>query len=319
MRCLSVSSPRARAEVGTPVPLVNKIADFASMSTTERDELGAHVSAQGGVQNAPARAAAIESASLQLFTKQPSRWAEPTIDHATAEAFKEARETHGIRVAGAHDSYLINLSSPDRALWGRSLSCFQGELRRCTTLGLDFMVTHPGNATDGDLEAGIRRNAEGVTEALDAVGEGPTRILLELTAGSGTSVGGSFENLAAIVEGIPERLRHRVGICLDTCHAYAAGYDLVEDYDGVWAAFDRILGMDLLGLLHLNDSKHPLDSHKDRHETLGEGTLGAGPFRRIMLDERLRDVPKILETPKGDDPVAADLANLNLLRSFRES
>jgi deoxyribonuclease-4 len=287
------------------------------MTTAQRDELGAHVSAQGGVDQAPARAAAIESASLQLFTKQPSRWAEPVVDAATAEAFKEARETHGIRVAGAHDSYLINLSSPDRALWGRSLSCFQGELRRCTSLGLDFMVTHPGNATDGDLEAGIRRNAEGVAEAIEAVGEGPTQILLELTAGSGTSVGGSFENLAAILELIPASVRGRVGICFDTCHAYSAGYDLVDDYDGVWEAFDRILGIPLLGLIHLNDSKHPLGSHKDRHETLGQGTLGAEPFRRLMLDERLRDVPKILETPKGDDPEAADLANLNLLRSFR--
>jgi deoxyribonuclease-4 len=288
------------------------------METERADELGAHVSAEGGVQNAPARAAAIESSSLQLFTKQPSRWAEPTIDTATSDAFRAARLEHGIRIAGAHDSYLINLSSPDRALWGRSLSCFQGELRRCTTLGLDFMVTHPGNATDGDLDAGVRRNAEGVTQAIEAVGEGPTRILLELTAGSGTSVGGSFERLAAIIEGIPSSLHHRVGVCFDTCHAYAAGYDLVADYDGVWDAFDEILGMDLLGLLHLNDSKHPLGSHKDRHETLGEGTLGTEPFRLIMLDERLGGVPKILETPKGDDPVRADLANLNLLRGFRD-
>lgn len=281
------------------------------------DELGAHVSAEGGVQHAPSRAAAIQSRCLQLFTKQPSRWAEPRIDAGTARAFREACAEHAIAFAGAHDSYLINLSSPDRALWGRSLSCFQGELRRCTMLELDFMVTHPGNATDGELEPGIRRNAEGVTQALQEVGDGPTRILLELTAGSGTSVGGSFENLAAILDGIPGDLRHRVGVCFDTCHAYAAGYDLVEDYDGVWERFDTVLGMESLGLIHLNDSKHPLGSHKDRHETLGQGTLGPEPFRRLMLDPRLRKVPKILETPKGDDPVAADLANLSLLRGFR--
>ena len=287
------------------------------METKPLDELGAHVSAAGGVQNAPGRAAAIESACLQLFTKQPSRWAEPTVDAKTAEAFRAARQEHSIRVAGAHDSYLINLSSPDRALWGRSLSCFQGELRRCTLLGLDFMVTHPGNATDGDLALGIQRNAEGVARAIEEVGDGPTRVLLELTAGSGTSVGGSFETLAAIIDAIPGALRARVGICFDTCHAYAAGYDLVDDYDGVWESFERTLGIELLGLIHLNDSKHPLGSHKDRHETIGEGTLGPEPFRRLMLDERLRDVPKILETPKGDDPVVADLANLNLLRGFR--
>ena len=287
------------------------------MDIQDRDELGAHVSAEGGVQNAPARAAAIESASLQLFTKQPSRWAEPRIDAATAELFQAAREEHGVRFAGAHDSYLINLSSPDRALWGRSLSCFQGELRRCTQLGLDFLVTHPGNATDGDLEAGVLRNAEGVAKAVEEIGDGPTRILLEITAGSGTSVGGSFENLAVIIDEIPRAARERVGICFDTCHAYSAGYDLVDDYDGVWEAFDEILGLERLGLIHLNDSKHPFGSHKDRHETIGEGTLGPEPFRRIMQDERLKDVPKVLETPKGDDPVAADLANLNLLRSFR--
>jgi deoxyribonuclease-4 len=281
------------------------------------DELGAHVSTVGGLAHAPERARAIESACLQLFTKQPNRWAEPKVDQAAAEAFREGRETHGIRVAGAHDSYLINLSSPDRALWNRSLASFEAELRRCTALGLDFLVTHPGNATDGREEAGIRHNAEGIALALDAVGEGPTRILLELTAGSGTSVGGSFEKLAAILEEIPEALRHRVGVCVDTCHAYAAGYDLVDDYDGVWDSFADALGWDRLGLIHMNDSRHPLGSRKDRHDDIGKGTLGPEPFRRIMLDERLSEVPKILETPKGDDPVAADRANLELLRSFR--
>lgn len=281
------------------------------------DELGAHVSAAGGVQNAPGRARDIESVTLQLFTKQPNRWAERPVDDATADAFRRAREEHGIRVAGAHDSYLINLSSPDPGLWARSLKSFTAELERCTALGLDFMVTHPGNATDGDPEAGIRRNALGVTRALEEVGEGPTRILLELTAGSGTSVGGSFENLAAILDEIPASVRDRVGVCVDTCHAYAAGYDLVEYYDEVWDDFEARLGFERLGLLHLNDSQHPLGSNKDRHENLGEGTLGSEPFRRIMLHEELRAVPKVLETPKGDDPVAADLANLGLLRGFR--
>jgi deoxyribonuclease-4 len=185
-------------------------------------------------------------------------------------------------------------------------------------LGLDFLVTHPGNATDGDIEAGLERNAQAVAESLEAV-DGPTTVLLELTAGSGTSVGGSFQNLRAIIDGIPEAQRDRVGVCFDTCHAYSAGYDLVGDYDGVWVAFDEIIGIDLLGLIHLNDSKHPFGSHKDRHETIGEGTLGVEPFRHLMLDDRLKSVPKVLETPKGDDPVAADCANLELLRSFRTS
>lgn len=281
------------------------------------DELGAHVSTEGGLATAPARARALDSCCLQLFTKQPNRWAEPELGESEAERFREAREAHGIVVAGAHDSYLINLSSPDRALWNRSLASFEAELRRCTALGLDFLVTHPGNATDGRTEAGIRHNAEGIALALDAVGESPTRVLLELTAGSGTSVGGTFESLAAILEEIPGALRDRVGVCVDTCHAFAAGYDLVGAYEGVWQAFADTLGWSRLGLIHLNDSKHPLGSHKDRHDDIGKGTLGPEPFRRLMLDARLREVPKILETPKGDDPTAADRANLGVLRAFR--
>ncbi len=287
------------------------------MNEAPYDELGAHVSAEGGVRNAPARARAIESVVLQLFTKQPSRWAEPELSDEEVEAFLAAREEHGIRVAGAHDSYLINLSSPDNRLRGMSRRSFQAELERCARLELDFLVTHPGNATDKDIEAGLERNAKGVTRCLEAV-EGPTRVLLELTAGSGTTVGASFENLRAILDHIPDEQQDRVGICFDTCHAYSAGYDLVNDYDGVWEAFDEVLGLDRLGLIHMNDSKHPFDSRKDRHEEIGEGTLGDEPFRRIVNDPRLREVPKILETPKGDDSVAGDLKNLGRLRAFRQ-
>jgi len=285
--------------------------------TTPTDEVGAHVSAAGGVDLAPSRAGDIGAVVLQLFTKQPSRWAEPKIDDDAVRAFAAARAEHRIEVAGAHDSYLINLSSPDRRLWRMSQRSFQAELERCSRLGLDFLVTHPGNAMADSVEEGIDRNARGVTESLDAVGEGRTRILLELTAGSGTSVGARFEHLRAIIDRIPPRHRPRVGVCFDTCHAYSAGYDLVNDYAGVWSAFDDVIGLDRLGLIHLNDSQNPFGSRKDRHEAIGRGTLGEEPFRRIMTDARLRAVPKILETPKGEDGVSADLANLALLRSFR--
>jgi len=281
------------------------------------DELGAHVSSAGGVQHAPRRARDIDSVVLQLFTKQPSRWAEPKIDAETSSAFREACDDLGILVAGAHDSYLINLSSPDRKLWRMSQRSFQAELVRCAALGLDFLVTHPGNATDGDLDAGLERNALGVTESLRAV-EGQTRVLLELTAGTGTTVGATFENLRTIIDRIDEEVRDRVGVCIDTCHAFSAGYHLVDDYEGVWEAFDRTLGFDRLGLLHLNDSKHPFDSRKDRHEGIGMGTLGLEPFRRIVNDDRLRSVPKVLETPKGDDDVVEDLRNLGILRRMRD-
>jgi len=281
-----------------------------------RDELGAHVSAAGGVDKAPARAAEIGCACLQLFTKQPARWAEPTIHDPTAAEFARERATHEIRVAAAHDSYLINLASPDRWLWERSARCFEGELRRCAALQLEYLVTHPGNATDGDLESGLARNADGLARALGLV-EGPTIVLLELTAGSGTSVGATFERLAAIIRRLPDEQEERIGVCFDTCHAFAAGYDLVDDWDGVWARFDDVLGLDRLRLFHVNDSKHPLGSHKDRHEHLGQGTLGVEPFRRLMNDERFGRVPKLLETPKQDDPLEFDVMNLEFLRGLR--
>ena len=280
------------------------------------DELGAHVSTRGGIATAPARARGLDAVVLQLFTKQPSRWAEPVIDDDTAATFRRERERHGIVVAAAHDSYLINLSCPERRLWRMSQESFEAELRRAARLGLDFVVTHPGNATDGDLSAGLERNARGIAESLEKVPEAP-RILLELTAGSGTSVGATFENLRAIIDGIPPEMRDRLGVCFDTCHAYSAGYDLVCDYDGVWARFDDLLGIDRVGLVHLNDSKNPLGSRRDRHAMIGAGTLGTEPFRRLVLDERLRSVPKVLETPKGADGVTADRENLALLRGFR--
>ncbi|TVP45567.1 MAG: deoxyribonuclease IV [Gemmatimonadales bacterium] len=281
------------------------------------DEVGAHISTAGGVENAPGRAREIGAVTLQLFTKQPNRWAEPVIGSARADAWGRERREQGIVTAGSHDSYLINLSSPDETLWAKSLSSFREELTRCAALELDFLVTHPGNATDGDFERGLTRNAEGITRALDEV-SGPTRVLLEITAGSGTSVGGTFERLAAILERIPETQRGRIGICFDTCHAYSAGYDLVRDYDGVWSRFDDVIGLDRLALFHLNDSRHPFDSRKDRHEHIGKGSLGDEPFRRIMTDPRFMQVPKVLETPKGDDMVTLDRENLARLRGYRK-
>lgn len=299
-----------------PVSKSSSHSSAGAANGPNKDELGAHVSVAGGVDKAPGRAADIGCACLQLFTKQPTRWAEPTIGEATAVAFAREREAHGIRMAIAHDSYLINLASPDRALWARSARCFEGELRRCATLGLEFLVTHPGNATDGDFESGVARNAAGLSRALSRV-EGSTMVLLELTAGSGTSIGATFERLAAIVDRLPDELAARVGICVDTCHAFAAGYDLAGDWDGVWGRFDDVLGLDRLRLFHVNDSKHPLGSRKDRHEHLGQGALGPQPFRRLMNDGRFRRIPKLLETPKEGAPLEFDVMNLEYLRGLR--
>lgn len=314
--CFSVLAPVAATSLDA-LFLPFHLPSAMTLSKPLPDEFGAHVSTAGGVAAAPARGAEIESVCLQIFTKQPNRWAEPEVTEEVAAEFGVERERHGIRVVGSHDSYLINLASPNPELWDRSLESFRKELVRCGALELDFLVTHPGNATDGDLSSGIVRNAEGVTRALEEV-EGPTRVLLELTAGGGTTVGASFENLAAILEQIPVRLHHRLGVCFDTCHAFSAGYDLIGDYEGVWDAFDDVLGLDRLGLFHMNDSKFPFASKKDRHEHLGEGSLGVEPFRQIVLDPRFKGIPKILETPKEPDPVGNDRRNLGFLRSFRE-
>ncbi len=281
-----------------------------------RDELGAHVSAAGGVQRAPERAAALDSVTAQIFTKQPSRWAEAVCGPDTVAEFVAERGRHHIRVMAAHDSYLINLATADALLFDRSYAAFRAELTRCRDLGLEYLVTHPGNATDGDLDAGLARNADAIQRALEEVG-GTTVVLLEGTAGSGRALGASFEQLARMRERIAPAERARVGICLDTCHLWAAGYDLLGDYDGVLAHFADVVGLEALRLFHLNDSVFGLGSHRDRHAHIAQGTLGEVPFRRLMTDDRLRAIPKVLETPKGDDQLAADRENLARLRRFR--
>jgi deoxyribonuclease-4 len=277
--------------------------------------LGAHVSTAGGVANAVPRAADIEATAIQIFTKQANRWAEPILDPEQVAAFRGGLAPVGIGFACAHDSYLINLATPDPVLRDRSYESFRAELERCRQLGLDAVVTHPGNATDGEVERGIEQNAELIGRALAEV-EGPTKVLIETTAGTGTALGSSFEQLAALRARIPEPLRARVGVCMDSCHVFAAGYDLLSRYDEVMEEFDRVVGLEHLGLFHLNDSQKPLGSRRDRHTDIGEGTLGDEPFRRIMNDPRFAAVPKVLETPKGDDHTAADRRNLARLRSY---
>lgn len=276
--------------------------------------LGAHVSTSGGVASALPRARAIGATAVQLFTKQASQWREPAIELEERERFRvDVRDT-ALGFTNAHDSYLINLASPDPVLRTRSLVSFLCELKRCEGLGLDALVSHPGNYMD-DRASGLARNAEAIATALEII-PGRTRLLMELTAGSGTALGSSFEEMAALIDRVPQPHRDRIGVCLDTAHVYAAGYDLVGDYDGVWAAFDDTIGLGRLGLLHLNDSKAEFGSRRDRHELIGEGTLGPGPFRRIMTDPRLAAVPKVIETPKLDDHTKTDRRMLGRLRRY---
>jgi deoxyribonuclease-4 len=278
--------------------------------------LGAHVSAAGGVPEAPARAAAIGATAMQLFTKMGNRWAERECLDDECASFRERLAATVVTATMAHDSYLINLASPDPVLRARSIDSFTKELDRCRALGLNYLVSHPGNYMD-ERESGIARNADAITEAL-AASPGPTILCLETTAGSGTSLGATFEELAAIISLVGAEYRHRLGICIDTCHVYSAGYDLVKDYDGVFTRLDDAMGLDRLKVMHLNDSKTPFDSHRDRHELIAEGSLGEMPFRRIMNDVRLTAVPKVIETPKLDDATVTDTKMLERLRGYIE-
>ncbi len=251
---------------------------------------------------------------MQIFTKQCSQWVEPRIAPDTAAAFRQTAREMSLGCTNAHDSYLINLASPVPLLWTRSLISFVCELKRCEALGLDLLVSHPGNYID-DRDRGLARNAEAISIALELV-PGRTRLLLETTAGSGSALGATFEELATLIDRVGAPARERIGVCVDTCHVFAAGYDLVNDYDGVWARFEDMLGIHRLGLMHLNDSKAALGSRRDRHELIGEGALGDGVFRRIMTDERLIDIPKVIETPKLDDAERTDRRMLRRLRRY---
>lgn len=295
-------------------PIDAPIVVDAGDHTKDRAPLGAHVSIAGGTWEAAARAREISATGSQIFTKQANRWLERDIEAEEADKYTQAMTATTVRWTCAHDSYLINLASPDPELRARSIESFRAELRRCHALGLDALVSHPGNFMD-DRASGIARNADGITQALEAE-QGPTRLLMELTAGQGTVLGSTFEEMADLLSRIPANLRVRVGVCLDTAHIWAAGYDLVTDYDGVWARFGDVLGFDALGCLHLNDSKAKLGSHLDRHELIAEGTIGGEAFRRIMTDDRLAHIPKVIETPKGDAPAETDGRMLALLRSY---
>jgi deoxyribonuclease IV len=277
--------------------------------------LGAHISIAGGTHNAPARAKRIGATAMQMFTKMANRWAERACEDEECKLFREALKETDVRAMSAHDSYLINLASPDAVLRARSFDSFLSELRRCEALGLQFLVSHPGNFMD-DRASGIARNAESIGAALEMV-PGKTMILMETTAGSGTSIGSSFEEMAGLIELVPAKHRRRVGVCIDTAHIFAAGYDITADYDGVMRRFDDVIGLRRLRMMHLNDSKAPLGSHRDRHELIGEGAIGEGAFRRIMNDPRLARVAKVIETPKHEEDVT-DRTMLERLKSYIE-
>ncbi|HUV36627.1 MAG TPA: deoxyribonuclease IV [Patescibacteria group bacterium] len=279
--------------------------------------LGAHMSIAGGVHLALERGLSIGCNAVQLFVKSSNQWRARPLAGEETGVFRELRLRFDPRFILAHGSYLINLASPDPVLLAKSRRSFIEEMRHCDILGIPYLVLHPGSHRGSGEETGIRTIAESLNLALYQREGSDLTILLETTAGQGNSVGSTFEQLAAIIELVD--LDDRVGICFDTCHAFAAGYDLrtKRAYTGTFHDFDRIIGLERLRAFHLNDSLKGLGSHLDRHTHIGAGRLGRTAFSLLVNDPAFRDRPMVLETPKGPD-LEEDIENLKLLRRLRK-
>jgi deoxyribonuclease-4 len=275
------------------------------------------MSIAGGCDRAVWAAHAIPLETVQLFTKNNNRWDGIALTDAHAEAFRSALAQTGIADPVAHTSYLINLASPDDALWRRSIDAMVDEVERCSRLGIMDLVLHPGAHMGEGEEAGLRRVVRGLDEVCRRTSGCAVRIDLETTAGQGTCLGHRFEHLGAILDrvGRPERL----GVCADTCHIFAAGYPLgtPEEYDETIDRLIRSVGLDRLSVWHLNDSCRGCGSRVDRHAAIGAGEMGLEPFRNLVNDPRFRDLPMILETPKGTiDGEDLDVRNARVLRQL---
>lgn len=277
------------------------------------DYFGAHMSIAGGIPNAVDRGVESGCGVIQVFTQTSNMWRGKTPTDSDCMLFRQKRADAGIRDVISHDIYLINLASPEGDTREKSLRGFREEMERCARLGIDKIVMHPGSHLGEGEEVGIRRIADAFDLLLSQVPEFSGTILLELTAGQGSNIGSSFGSLRGIIDACayPDRL----GVCYDTCHTFAAGYDIrtPEGYAAVFEEFDRVLGLERLLAFHLNDSKKGLDSRIDRHEHIGQGCLGIEAFRHIVNDPRFSHIPKILETPKDDD---MDRVNLAILRDL---
>jgi deoxyribonuclease-4 len=282
--------------------------------------LGAHESIAGGYYKAVETARRLACDCVQLFTKNNNQWrAKELTDDDVARfqaALKECKVSHPL----AHDSYLINLASPDRLLWKKSVDSFVVEMQRADRLGIPYVVTHPGAYTTASEESGIAA----VVRALDEVHRQTrgikSRVLLETTAGQGSCLGCRFEQLAAMLDGVKNP--DGMGICVDTCHIFAAGYPLgtEKEYKATMRALDKTVGLALVRAFHLNDSAKPLGSRVDRHAHIGRGKMGTEPFRLLLRDRRFRKVPMYLETPKGEEKGEnLDAINLRTLRALMKS
>lgn len=289
--------------------------------------IGAHMSIAGGVSKAVDRAVVHGCEALQIFAKNASQWRGKPLDEADVRRFRARVDETGIRPVVSHASYLINLGTANLVLREQSFVAFVDELDRAETLGLLGVVIHPGTATSGTEADALRLVAHSIKRAFRARKRQQTMVILEHTAGQGRSLGSRFEHMAAIIDhldGSP-----RVGVCLDTCHLIASGYDIVSDagYRATFDSFARLIGFDRLQAVHANDSKKPCGSRVDRHEHIGDGCLGLEPFRRILHDERFAGRPMLIETEKSkgresagaivEDPL--DARNLQTLRHLRDA
>ena len=277
--------------------------------------LGAHKSIAGGYDRAIREALSHRCETVQLFTKNNNQWAAKEITLEEVKTFRKAFRESKLKLPMAHVCYLINLASPDPLLHRKSIEAFVIELQRAELLGLRYLVTHPGCTMDGDETAGVQRVAAAINETHRRCPDFKVQILLETTAGQGTGLGHRFEHFARILALVEQP--ERVGVCLDTCHVFAAGYSLAPEpeYRATFREFNRLIGVKKLKAFHLNDSLRPLGSRVDRHAHIGRGHLGLEPFRLLLNDPRFRNRPMVLETPKEDDECDdMDAVNLRTLR-----
>jgi deoxyribonuclease-4 len=272
---------------------------------------GAHMSIAGGCHNALLHAQAHGCDSVQLFTRNANQWDARPLTAEEIRTFRSLLRKTRLRCPTAHDSYLINLASPDDKLWRRSIEAFLIEVQRAEQLGLRYLVMHPGAAMDSSEDAALARVARALDEVHARSAGAKVKVLLETTAGQGSTLGWRFEHLARILSLVSDA--KRLGVCLDTCHVFAAGYALspAAEYEATFREFDRVVGLRRLKVFHVNDSLKPAGSRVDRHAHIGQGHLGLEPFRLLVNDPRFRDHPMLLETPK-DDGTGRDLDALNL-------
>lgn len=275
--------------------------------------LGAHMSTAGGLHTAFARGEALGCTAIQIFTSSPRQWRGRKLSDADVREFRQAWEASSCRECLAHDIYLTRLGTRDSAIRSRSRSTFAQEIRTCQRLGLSGLVMHPVGDTDADEDAVLGRVTESLNVIFDEVPFEGTTVLLETTAGQGANVGYRFEQLARIIDGVEQDAR--LGICVDTCHVFAAGYDISgkTGWRKMMSELEATVGLARLKAIHLNDSRKPCGSRVDRHAHIGQGEIGEAAFERVMRDRRLARIPKLLETPKENE---MDAVNLALLRKL---